>query len=198
MKIFVVKENKIIRQENEGYQPKEGETVLKVKEDEWSILKRTGGEFFEINRNDKQEGDIIQGAVTKLKVLRDNEEIIIDRNKKLNTDNLLDFIHFPDMVRVYRGGTSELTTTSNFNHKIEAIEKNFTKHELRVENGKPRLRTDPEILEDEKEKLINIKAIELSKNNIKIINGTAKTELEKFITDVNNASNLSELYGLLE
>ena len=197
MEIFVIKNNKIIKQENKGYQPKEGETILIAKEDEWPILKRTGGKFFEININDKKEGDISQGAVTKFKVLRDGKETIIDRDKKLETDKLLDFVHFPDMIRVYRGGTSILTTVDKFDHKTEAIEHTYTKHELRVENGKPRLRTDPEILEYEKEKAIQQKALELTKDPIKMVDGSAKTELEAFVVSVTNAGTLTELKSII-
>jgi hypothetical protein len=198
MKIFVIKDNKIIRQENEGYQPKEGETILIVKESEWPILKRTGGKFFKIHKDDKKEGDIPQGTVTKFKVLRDGEETIISRDKKLETDKLLDFVQPPDMTRVYRGGTSVLTTVDKFDHKTEAIEKSYTKHELRVENKKPRLRTDPEILEDEKEKAIRMKANELSTDPIKMVDGTAKTEIETFAVSINSAKTPAELKSIIE
>jgi hypothetical protein len=193
MKVFIAKENKIIRQENEGYQPKEGETILIAKEKEWPILKRTGGQFHEIHKDDKKEGDILQGAVTKFKVLRDGNEIVIDRYKKLETDKLLDFVQPPDMIRVYRGGTSILTVVEDFDHRTEAIEHIYTKHELRVENGKPRLRTDPEILEDEKEKAIQKKALELSNDPVEMVDGTAKIELEAFIASVNSINSLSAL-----
>jgi hypothetical protein len=198
MKVFIVKENKIIRQKNEGYNPKEGETILIAKESEWPILKRTGGEFQEIHKDDKKEGDIPQGAVTKFKVLRDGEETTIDRDKKLETDKLLDFVQPPDMIRVYRGGTSVLTVVDDFNHKTEAIEKSYTKHDFRVENGKPRLRTDSEILEDEKEKAIRMKANELSTDQIKMVDGTAKTELETFAVSLNSTKTLSELKSIIE
>jgi hypothetical protein len=197
MKIYIVKENKIIKQENEGYQPKDGETILITKEDEWPILKRTGGKFHEINVAAKKEGDLPQGAVTKFKVMRDKKEIIIDRDKKLDTDKLLDFVQPPDMIRVYRGGMSVLTTADKFDHETEAIEISYTKHELRVEDGKPRLRTDTEILEDEKEKAIQLKAAELSKDPIKIVDGTAKTELETFVASVNNAKTLTDLKSII-
>jgi hypothetical protein len=196
MKLYIVKENKIVRQEDEGYQVKEDETILIAKKDEWAILKRTGGQFHEIHKDDKKEGDIPQGAVTKFKVLRDGKEAIIDRDKKLKTDKMLDFVHFPDMIRVYRGGKSVLTTVSDFNYKTEVIEKDFTKHELRVENGKPRLRTDPEILEDEKEKAINLKSYELSKNPMKIVDGSAKTELENYIKELDKVNSLEELKNI--
>jgi hypothetical protein len=198
MNVFVVKENKIIRQENKGYIPKEGETILIAKENEWPVLKRTGGEFFEININDKKEGDILQGAVTKFKVLRDGKETIIDRDKKLKTDKLLDYVQPPGMSRVYRGGTSVITTVDKFDHKTEAIEKSYTKHDLRVENGKLRLLTDAELLDDEKEKAIQQKAFELSRDTMKIVDGTAKAELESFVLDVKNITTLTGLRSLTE
>lgn len=193
MEKYIVKENKITGQFHDDYQLKEGETTLVVKSDEWPILKRTGGKFFEININEKQEGDLISGAVTKFKVKREKEIKIIERSEKLETDELLEFVQTPDMIRVYRGGTSVLTTVDDFDHATEAIEKSYTKHDLRVENGKPRLRTDPEILDDEKEKAIKQKAQELSKDAVKMVDGTAQSELQSYIADVNKVKNLDEL-----
>ena len=65
MKINVIKENKIIRQENEGYIAKEGEILLSANDIDWPILKRTGGQFLEINKDDKLENDIISGGVVR-------------------------------------------------------------------------------------------------------------------------------------
>jgi hypothetical protein len=193
---YIVKENKIIKQENESYQPGKGETVLIAKQDEWPILKRTGGQFFYIHENDKKEGDIVSGGVLKYKVLRDKKEIVIDKDKKLDTDKLLEFIHPEGMIRVYRGGTSEITTVNNFDHKTEAIEKSYTKNDLRVENGKVRLRTEAELLDDEKEKAIQKKAFELSQDAMKIVDGTAKAELESFVLGVKNVTTLTGLSSL--
>lgn len=141
MKIYVIKENKIIRQENEGYIAKDDETLISANDIDWLIKKRTGGEFLEINKNDIQETDIISGAVLKFKVKRNNEIIIIERSEKLETDELLEFIHPENMIRVYRGGTSILTIGTDFNHETEAIEHNYTKNELYILNGKAKVKT---------------------------------------------------------
>jgi hypothetical protein len=160
MKNYIVKENKIIGQLHDGYEPKDGETILIVKPDEWPILKRTGGEFKAIHKDDKKEGDIPSGGVTKFKVLRDKKEVVIDRDKKLETDKLIDFVYPKDMIRVYRGGTSILTIGTDFDCNAEAIEHKFTKNELYVLNGKAEIKT-PEMQVVEIRDKARIKLLEM-------------------------------------
>ena len=159
MKIFVIKNNKIIRQENEGYQAKNNEIILRSNEIDYPIKKRTGGQFFEIHKDDKQENDIIQGGVTKFKVKRivdDIEKIlIIERSEKLETDELLEFIYPENMIRVYRGGTSVYTIGTDFDSNTEAIEHKYTKDELFYDGKNIKIKTPEMQIKD-----IQIKAEE--------------------------------------
>ena len=68
-----------------------------------------------------------------------------------------------------------------------------SKNELYVEKGKVISKTNEMLLEEAKEKLINIKINELAKDNLKIIDGTAKKELDSYRDKINKITSLEEL-----
>ncbi len=174
MKINVIKENKIIRQENEGYIAKEGEILLSANDIDWPILKRTGGQFLEINKDDKLENDIISGGVVRFKVKRNNEIIEIKKEEKEETDVLLEFIYPENMIRVYRGGISVLTIGTDFDPNTEAIEHKYTKDELYILNSKAQIKT-PEMQIDD----IRIKANIVLDNYLDEIEILEKAKIRK-------------------
>jgi hypothetical protein len=141
MKIYVIENNKIIGQENEEYIAKDGEILISANDIEWKIKKRTGGQFFEINRNEKLENDIEVGAITKFKVKRGNENIIIPISEKLQSDQIIDFIQYPEKMKVYRGGSSIICNGDEFDCNTEAIEHKYTKDELYINAGKAEIKT---------------------------------------------------------
>jgi hypothetical protein len=166
MKKYIIKDYKIIGQADNDYMPKDDEIIISANDIDYPILKRTGGQFFEINRDNKQSGDIEVGCVTKFKVKRNNQIVIIERSEKLTTDELLEFVQPPDMIRVYRGGTSVLTIGTDFDHATEDIEHTYTKDELYILNGKAQVKT-PEM------QIVDIR----NKARVKLL------EMENIITD---------------
>jgi hypothetical protein len=164
MKYYKIIENKIISEVNENYICQEDETKLPISEMEWKIKKRTNGQFFEINRNEKLENDIEVGAVTKFKVKRGNENIIIPISEKLQSDQIIDFIQYPEKMKVYRGGSSIICNGDEFDCNTEAIEHKYTKDELYINNGKAEIKT-PEMQVVEIRNKARIKLLEM-KNKI--------------------------------
>ena len=164
-----------------------------------------GGEYQEINKNDIQDGDKFIGNKVRFLVNRKNKETdpdnlieikIEDRNPL--TDKIIDRIDYPDMIKIYRNWKNEKILSENEYKDLKEKDRgeiiyHYTKNEITEENGIKRLKTDSELLQDAKERLINFKAQELNRDPVKMVDGSAKTEFENYISELDKIKNMEEL-----
>jgi hypothetical protein len=159
---------------------------------------RTGGEYFDVLKDDKVIGNIIVGNVLQYKVIRKKEEKIVD--EVLPNDQLIDRFPHPEKIKVYRGGKTKTVSESEYKalplSQRGEIEYHYTKNEIVYENGVARLKSDAELLEDAKENIIKLKAVELNNDPVKMVNGEAKVELESYNATVDKIKTIEELKNI--